>query len=83
MVFKHQIAFALSAGKLGFALSARPGYEVADLIVDLVSVPVLVSVSGRFRFRMLCWVRILFRSRVFVYFVSCGVVGWTTRNNEF
>ena len=44
MVFKHQIAFALSAGKLGFALSARPGYEVADLIVDLVPVPVLVSV---------------------------------------
>ena len=40
----HQNAFALSAGKLGFALSARPGYEVADLIVDLVPVPVLVSV---------------------------------------
>ena len=45
MVFKHQIAFALSAGKLGFALSARPGYEFAELIVDLVSVPDLVSVS--------------------------------------
>ena len=39
VVFMHQNAFALSAGKLGFALSARPGYEVADLIVDLVSVP--------------------------------------------
>ena len=46
MVFKHQIAFALSAGKLGFALSARPGYEVADLIVDLVSVPDLVWEAG-------------------------------------
>lgn len=44
MVFKHQNAFVLSAGKLGFALSGRPGYEFADLIVDLVSVPVLVSV---------------------------------------
>ena len=40
----HQNAFALSAGKLGFALSGRPGYEVADLIVELVPVPVLDAV---------------------------------------
>ena len=51
--------------------------------MDLVSVPVLVSVLDAVSVPDVVSGSDLFRSRVFVYLVCCGVVGWTTRNNIF